>query len=64
MLLWNPEPLNQMPLASRRGEPIPGTRQKYRNSGKLFLGPAPTGTASIALDPTLGSFTLLERASH
>jgi hypothetical protein len=26
----------------------------------LLLGPAPTGTGTIALDPTFGSFTLLE----
>jgi len=44
---WNQEPLNQISLASRRGEPIPAG-----------------GTASIALDPTFGSFTLLEPASH
>jgi hypothetical protein len=30
----------------------------------LLLGPAPTGTGTIALDPTLGSFTLLEPISH
>ncbi len=30
----------------------------------LLLGPAPTGTGTIALDPTFGSFTLLEPLSH
>jgi len=30
----------------------------------LVLGPGPTGTGTIALDPTLGSFTLLEPISH
>jgi hypothetical protein len=30
-----------------------------------FLGPlAPTGTGTIALDPTFGSFTLSEPVSH
>ncbi len=29
-----------------------------------LLGPAPTGTGTIALDPTFGSFTLLEPVSH
>jgi hypothetical protein len=29
-----------------------------------LLGPAPTGTETIALDPTFGSFTLLEQVSH
>jgi len=34
----------------------------------LFLwfvgGPTPTGTGTIILDPTFGSFTLLEPVSH
>jgi len=30
----------------------------------LLLGRAPTGTGTIALDPTLGSFTLLKPISH
>jgi hypothetical protein len=30
----------------------------------LLLGPAPTGTGTITLDPTLESFTLLEPISH
>jgi hypothetical protein len=30
----------------------------------LLLGPAPTGTGTIALDPTFRSFTLLEPVSH
>jgi hypothetical protein len=29
-----------------------------------LLGPAPTWTEAIALDPTFGSFTLLEPVSH
>jgi hypothetical protein len=29
-----------------------------------LLGPAPTGTGTITLDPTFGSFTLLESISH
>jgi hypothetical protein len=29
-----------------------------------LLGPAPTGTGTIALDPTFASFTLLESVSH
>jgi hypothetical protein len=29
-----------------------------------FLGPAPSGTGTITLDPTFGSFTLLEPISH
>jgi len=29
-----------------------------------LLGAAPTGTATIALDPTFGSSTLLEPVSH
>jgi hypothetical protein len=29
-----------------------------------LLGPAPTGTVTIALDPTFGSFILLELVSH
>jgi len=29
-----------------------------------LLGPAPTGTRTIALDPTFGSFTLLKPVSH
>jgi len=29
-----------------------------------YLGPAPTGTQTIALDPTFGSFTLLKLVSH
>jgi hypothetical protein len=29
-----------------------------------LLGPAPTWTGTIALDPTFGSFTLLEPISH
>jgi len=29
-----------------------------------LLGPAPTGTGTIKLDPTFGSFTLLESISH
>jgi len=29
-----------------------------------LLGPAPTGTGTIALDPTFGSFTLLKSVSH
>jgi hypothetical protein len=29
-----------------------------------LLGPAPTGTETIALDPTFESFTLLNRVSH
>jgi len=33
------------------------------NTARL-LGPAPTGTGTIALDPTFGSFTLLEPISH
>jgi hypothetical protein len=30
----------------------------------VLLGPAPTGTGTIGLDPTFGSFTLLEQVSH
>jgi hypothetical protein len=30
----------------------------------VLLGPTPTGTGTIALDPTFGSFTLLEPVSH
>ncbi len=30
----------------------------------LLLGPAPTGTGTIAFDTTLGSFTLLKLVSH
>jgi len=30
----------------------------------LLLGTAPTGKGTIALDPTFGSFTLLEPVSH
>jgi hypothetical protein len=30
----------------------------------LLLGPAPTGTGTIALDPTFGGFTSLEPVSH
>jgi hypothetical protein len=30
----------------------------------VLLGPAPTGTGTIELDPTFGSFTLLEQVSH
>jgi hypothetical protein len=30
----------------------------------VLLGPAPTGTGTIALDPPFGSFTLLEPVSH
>jgi hypothetical protein len=30
----------------------------------MFLGPAPTGTGTITLDPTFGHFTLLEPVSH
>jgi hypothetical protein len=37
-------------------------------SGQLvymsLLGPAPTGTGTIALDPTFESFTLLEPVLH
>jgi hypothetical protein len=29
-----------------------------------LLGPSPTGTGAIALDPTFGSFTLLEPVSQ
>ncbi len=29
-----------------------------------LLGPAPTGTGTIALDPTFGSSTLIELVSH
>ncbi len=29
-----------------------------------LLGPAPTGTETIPLDPTFASFTLLEAVSH
>jgi hypothetical protein len=29
-------------------------------SSNVFLGPAPTRTATIALDPTFGSFILIE----
>jgi hypothetical protein len=29
-----------------------------------LLGPAPTGTGTMAFDPTFGSFTLLEPVSH
>jgi len=29
-----------------------------------LLGPAPTGTETIALDPTFGSFTVLEPVFH
>jgi hypothetical protein len=40
-----------------------GTKLKFDTH---LLGPAPTGTSTIALDPTLtfGSFTLLEPVSH
>jgi hypothetical protein len=34
------------------------------SSVAFSLGPAPTGTGTIALDPTFGSFTLLEPVSH
>jgi hypothetical protein len=30
----------------------------------FLLGPTPTGTGTIALDPTFGSFTLLEPVSY
>jgi hypothetical protein len=30
----------------------------------VLLGPAATGTGTIALDPTFGSFNLLEQVSH
>jgi hypothetical protein len=30
----------------------------------ILLGSAPTGTGTIALDPTFGSFSLLELVSH
>jgi len=30
----------------------------------ILLGSSPTGTRTIALDPTFGSFTLLELVSH
>jgi hypothetical protein len=33
-------------------------------SSALLLGRGPTGTGTIALDPTFGSFTLLEPVSH
>jgi len=29
-----------------------------------LAGPAPTGTATMAFDPTFGSFTLIEPVSH
>jgi hypothetical protein len=32
--------------------------------GMFVVGPAPTGTGTIALDPTFGSFTLLKSVSH
>jgi hypothetical protein len=38
-----------------------GTKLKFDTH---LLGPAPTGTAIIALDPTFGSFTLLEPVSY
>jgi hypothetical protein len=30
----------------------------------FFIGPVPPGAGTIALDPTFGSFTLLEPVSH
>ncbi len=41
-------------------------QQTESNSLPFFIGPCPppTGTGTIALDPTFGSFTLLEPVSH
>jgi hypothetical protein len=37
---------------------------KLQRKGPEFLGSCPTGTGTIALDPTFGSFTLLRPVSQ
>jgi len=50
-------------MCSGRGATLPPKKKKNVILSSL-LGPAPTETGTIALDPTFGSFTLLEPASH
>jgi hypothetical protein len=38
--------------------------KQHKGTKGFLLGLAPTGTGTIALDPTFGSFTLLEPVSH
>jgi len=40
-----------------------GVSRKMRTPNPHLLSPDPTGTGTIALDPTFGSFTLLELVS-